>query len=84
MFKIIRPNGEELTEEKEILQEAKCFYGSLYTSKDEELLDVDIDAITDGGCPKLSYEESLSLEGEINVQEATNAIKNMCNNKSPG
>jgi hypothetical protein len=33
---------------------------------------------------KLSFDEQLSLEGEINVNEASKVLQKMNNNKSPG
>ena len=66
----------------EILNVTKEFYESLYSSKEDSLLDVNLAEILDG--PILSDQERQSLEGLITLPEALSALKKMDSNKSPG
>ena len=57
------------------------FYERLYSDRqleDCEILDLAEDI------PTLTVQEKTSLEGEITLDEASVALKNMKNNKSPG
>ena len=57
------------------------FYERLYS--DRQLEDCEIlDLVED--IPTLTVQEKTSLEGEITLDEASVALKNMKNNKSPG
>ena len=81
--KLVNENGEEYTDTKDILKYQKQYYKNLYS----ESLNVDDKPISEiiGENPnKLSYLDSLKLEGEITYNELTNALKNMKNAKSPG
>ena len=63
------------------MSEVKQFYQLLYTGK--QLEDVRIEDMV-AELPTLSAEESNSMEGIISYEEATLALRNMKNNKSPG
>ena len=81
--KLVNENGEEYTDTKDILKYQKQYYKNLYS----ESLNVDDKPISEiiGENPnKLSYLDSLKLEGEITYNELMNALKNMKNAKSPG
>ena len=83
MSKLVNENGEEYTDTKDILKYQKQYYKNLYS----ESLNVDDKPISEiiGENPnKLSYLDSLKLEGEITYNELTNALKNIKNAKSPG
>lgn len=71
-----------ITDPNEIKTEVHRFYENLYKQNDN-VKDCNIsDLIKDQ--PKLSSEESKSLEGEITLEEASIALKQMGNGKSPG
>ena len=79
MSKVIKNDGSEVTDQKEILAELKLFYESLYTSdpnvKFQEVNDTNI-------C--LSDQHSKELEGDIEAVELTTALKSLKRNKCPG
>ena len=81
MTKLTLNNGEEICESKDIIKEVKVFYERLYSERqveDCEILDMAQDI------PILTLQEKTSLEGEITLAEASLALKNMKNYKSPG
>lgn len=79
---IEKEDGTLISDIDEIRREVKDFYENLYASKENEIIDVDLPSVVDG--PKLTQEQSDSVEGEISVGEALSALKKMKNNKSPG
>ena len=74
--------GELLTDQNMIKREVNSFYENLYKSRESDILDVNLNNITQG--PKLTVDEKTSIEGNITVVEALEALKKMENNKSPG
>ena len=78
-------NGNIITNQKEILAEVKNFYENLYSSREEELIDVDLDQELESfPIPKLDKSRSDSLESPITESELLSVLKNMKNGKSPG
>ena len=77
--------GEEtITDQGKILKETKNFYENLYKDN-HDLTDVNLDLeLRDFDVPKLSDQEKDSLEGLITYPEATNFLRNMNNDRSPG
>ena len=76
-----RGDGSTIFEQKEILEEVKCFFTDLYSHRD--IAEVDLtEVLTD--TPVLTNEDSESIEGLLTYAEAHTALKNMKNNKSPG
>ena len=61
----------------------KSYYTALYTSKSVENIDLEL-IFEKHNIPKLTVEDSNSLEGELQYHEVLNALKNMKNEKSPG
>lgn len=83
--KLIDDNGITVTNQQEILLEIKTFYKTLYSNKDNELCNVNLEDIVDKHLVnKLNNTMVAKLEGKITYIEALNAIKNMKNDKSPG
>ena len=81
MIRLTLNNGEEIYETKDIIKEDKMFYERLYYS-DRQFEDCEIlDLVED--IPTLTVQEKTSLEGEITLDEASVALKNTKNNKSP-
>ena len=84
--KIIKDNGEETSEIKEIIKEQKLFYESLYTSR-APVLSEDLENTffpENDNMSKLSNEASLEMEGDIKIEECYKVLKDMKKNKSPG
>lgn len=81
MTKLTLNNGKDIYDSQEIVNEVKTFYEKLYTKRDLEDCDI-FDMVTE--IPTLNLQEKNSLEGEILLEEASIALKNMKNNKSPG
>ena len=84
--KLIKDNGETVTDQEDILKEQKEYYKKLYTSKNTVQ-----DADTENTFfPKeklirtLTVDESLDLEKNITLEECFNVLRNMKTNKSPG
>lgn len=73
--------GNMIVNEKTIAKEVNNFYADLY--KEKEIQECEISNLIHS-IPKLSEPEQNSLEGEITLEAATNALKNMSNKKSPG
>ena len=61
------------------------FYKTLYTSRDDELINVDLNGeLHNCRVAKLNDNVSESLEGELTYNEVTNVLKKFNNFKSPG
>ena len=82
--KIIKDDGTIISKQKHILKEVETFYKNLY-SANSNMEDVDLnDYLNNCNIPKLTKKESDNLEGLITYDEASNTLKNMKNDKSPG
>ena len=81
MTKLTLSNGNEIYDSKDIINEVKTFYEKLYSERQEEDCEIS-DMIED--VPMLTLQNKNSLEGEITLPEASSALKNMKNHKSPG
>ena len=82
----LKINGSITTDPFNILSEQQCFYQGLYTSINKN---VDATAkiesfLGDLNIPKLSEEQRLLCEGEINSGECALVLESFQNNKSPG
>ena len=82
--KIENEEGKIISNQKEILYEIELFYKNLYAEK-EDLVEINLsNSFENINYPTLIPEESIQLEGNITYSEATNTLKAMKNNKSPG
>ena len=81
MYKLIDKDGIEIKDTKEMVEETKKFYEKLYEKK--MVNDINIEELATN-VPKLDKEKSDTLEGFISYEEASEALKNMKNGKSPG
>ena len=81
MTKLVNKHGLTVDEPNEIRNEVKSFYENLYEARNLENTEIGnlVNEI-----PKLSKDETKLLEGEITLEEAGSALKNMKNGKSPG
>ena len=83
--RIVKDDGTEVSNQKQILDEVKSFYASLYSkSKCIESDNSNDDFLNDLHIPTLNDQQSDAIEGEISIQEAALVLKNMKNNRSPG
>ena len=83
VFLLEREDKSITTEPTQIKEETELFYKNLYSSKERDIINVDLNTIIPEA-PKLSDEERESLEGKITYKEASNALNRMQNDKSPG
>ena len=81
MSKLVSKHGLTIEEPHEIKEEVRSFYENLYKARKLENTNI---AELINEIPKLSEDEKKSLEGEITLEEAGSALKNMNNGKSPG
>ena len=83
--KVVKDDGTVVTKQKEILEEVKHFYKTLYKNQ-INIQDNEIQILLQSlsQYPKLSVEETNLLNGELTEQEILFVLKKMKNNKSPG
>ena len=81
MIKLIDAKGEEIKEPLDINKEVNNVYSNLYKARDLEECEIE-QLVTE--IPKLSEEESRSLQGKITTEDAGTALKNVKHEKSPG
>lgn len=83
--KLTSADGTNILDQKAILQEVKSFYVALYASRDDSLVDTNLDETLENvQAPKLSIEDKDMLDEELTIEEVADALKKMKNNKSPG
>ena len=83
MPNLIKNNGQTTESQNEIVNETKKFYSALYTARDTININLE-ESLNFDNIPKLNENKKNMLEGKITKEEATVALKNMKNNKSPG
>lgn len=81
ILKLNKQDGSVCTDTKEIRKEVTNFYENLYLNRVVE--DWKMEELVEH-IPKLNDLEKQSLEGQITLEEAGLALKNMKNSKSPG
>jgi hypothetical protein len=82
--KLVNESGNVITDQNQILQEAKTYNENLYSKRDT-VSNINLkNEIPYTGIPTLSDEIKDNLEGEITYAELTASIKRMKNEKSPG
>ena len=83
--KIITDSGTILTKQKQILNEVKNYYKYLFKGREDTVLGIqssDLNSLD--GAAKLSDNEADALEGHLTLEEISNALKSMKNQKTPG
>ena len=84
-IKKIQLNNTVITDQKSILDKVANFYGALFSNKDTELNDVNLDEkFKNITVEKLNSQESDSIEGLLTIEEIGAALNKMKNNKTPG
>ena len=83
---LVTDDGTRISTDVEILQEAKKFYESLYTSITDKELSNEYDDIffPENIEAKLTDDQKLSCEGELSAAECFECLKTMEMGKSPG
>jgi hypothetical protein len=82
---ILNDNGTECCDEKDILNEIKRFYASLYSSKHVDLNSPQSHMFLNGDhIPKLDDDDRDSCEGELTNNECYKVLCKMSNGKAPG
>ena len=84
MSSLTDKNGVEITNSQKIRENVHNFYRTLYSSHENNVQNADLDVILQSDTPKLNDHDAESIEGKITITEASIALKNMKNNKSPG
>lgn len=83
--KVEKEGGIIVTNQFDILKEAKSFYENLYKNNNSTCTVDDLNhSLNNLDFSKLTDDEKLNLEGEITIEEASWALKKMKNNKTPG
>ena len=81
--KLQKNSGENIYNQKEILEEIRKFYGDLFAKRDS--LDEEFSKkISEFHLPKLNQTDRNKLDGKLKVEELSEALRNMKNEKSPG
>ena len=75
MLSLIKDNGAELNDFNSISKEVGEFYERLYSSREDDLINVDLEDILSEETPKLSDIQANLLEGPITTEEASVVIK---------
>ena len=82
--RIVNNKNETVTDQKMILKEITSFYENLYSSRDDNIENVNLRERITTNVPKLSINDSNMLEGKLSYNELLNAVKQTKNGKSPG
>ena len=75
--KVIDSNGEEITDQGNILKEIKSFYSNLYSRKSVKTEQDCLDYLKSINAPKLSELDKETCEGNLAVQSCWNALNTM-------
>ena len=84
MHHLEKEDGTILTDQKDILNETELYYKHLYSNRETELENVDLDEYIGQKMNTLTGEQAEKLEGLLTLQEISDTLKNMKNDKSPG
>ena len=86
---LITENREEITDEKEILNEQKNYYKNLYSDyipniSNDDLVEMEQDFLESADMKKLNVEQKDFIDSEMTIEECGKALSQLSNNKSPG
>ena len=86
MSVLINSSNNEITDSKEICKEVKNFYQLLYSLRENQLIDFDLDQLLNRDTPKISDadKERMEMQNVVTMEEAGKVLNNMKNDKSPG
>lgn len=80
---VILEDGREITGQKEILKEMQCFFQKLYKTKNHQVGDLN-ELMKNVEAPKISEEMKKAMDLPLEMNEFSQALKQMPNNKCPG
>ena len=79
-----KDDGTVLIEQDAILKETEQFYKNLYSSRDSELEDINLNEYVGQTMKTITDDQANRLEGLLTLEEISCTLKNMKNGKSPG
>ena len=83
MPNLFKDDGSKTVSQTEIVNQTKKFYSKLYAEK--ETTDINLNEyFKDKTFTKLDEDQKHLIEGKIEIEEASEALKKMKNNRSPG
>ena len=79
-------DGTNKTTQEDILKQIKSFYQNLFSNKDDSLRELEITSVLKDSpsISKLSSHQTDLLEGQLNLDEISQALYKMKNNKTLG
>ena len=84
MQQLQKDDGTVLIDQEIILKETELFYKNLYSSRETELENKNLNKYVGHSMKKITDEQAEKLEGLLTLHEISNTLKNMKNGKSPG
>ena len=84
MQSLQKDDGTVLMEQNAILKETEQFYKNLYSSRDSELEDINLNEYVGQTMKTITDDQAKRLEGLLTLEEISCTLKNMKNGKSPG
>ena len=84
MQSLQKDDGTVLIEQNAILKETEQFYKNLYSSRDSELEDINLNEFVGQTMKTITDDQANRLEGLLTLKEISCTLKNMKNGKSPG
>ena len=84
MQQLQKDDGTVLIDQEIILKETELFYKNLYSSRETELENINLNKYVGHSMKKITDEQAEKLEGLLTLHEISNTLKNMKNGKSPG
>ena len=84
-IRMLQHGGKRFTTPADILQVQHDYFSNIYTDKNAENNDMDIEKYLDGiNIPKISEQSKTLCDSVITLQEVQKAINSLTNNKTPG
>ena len=84
MHSLQKDDGTVLIEQDAILNETEQFYKNLYSSRDSELEDINLNKYVGQSMKTITDDQANRLERLLTLEEISHTLKNMKNGKSPG
>ena len=79
-----KDDGTVLIEQNAILKETEQFYKNLYSSRDSELEDINLNEYVGHTMKTITDDQANNLEGILTLEEISCTLKKYENGKSPG
>ena len=84
MSVLINSSSNEIADSKEVCKEVKNCYQLLYSLRENQLIDVDLDQLLNRDTPKISDadKERMEMQNVVTTEEAGNTLNKMKNDKA--